>query len=129
LVDDGAFTADLFDQPEVGEALARQYDTRVASAFGCSAIGSCGYRVHSPAGTRSVVVDVDGVVEDEGEPLPGEVTDDIDQHDMYSVLDTLALLELDVEEGVESSTRCAVLRLAPKRGRRPGSKGTPNPAL
>ena len=122
LVDDGEMTADLFDNPEAGAALSARYVTRVVSAFGQTVAGGCGFRAHTPAGTRSVVVDHDGVVEDEGEPLPGEDTTDLDKHDMYSVLDTLGLLGLDFADGVESSTRCALVRLAPKGRKLPESQ-------
>jgi hypothetical protein len=120
LVDDGEMTADLFDNPEVGAALAARYATRVVCAFAHSVTGGCGYRVHTPAGTRSVVVDESGVVENEGEPLPGEDTADLDKHDMYSVLDVLGLVGLDVADGVEASVQCAALQLAPKRAKRSG---------
>ncbi len=118
LVDDGEFTADLFDNTEIGAALAVRYGTRVVCAFGHTVAGSCGYRVHTPAGTRSVVIDQEGVIENDGMPLPGEDTTDLDQHDMYSVLDILGLLGLDIVDGVESSTQCALVQLAPKRGKR-----------
>jgi hypothetical protein len=121
LIDEGALTCYLFDNPEVGPTLASRFGTRVVAAFAYCVMGSCGYRVHSAAGTRSVVVDQDGVVEDHGEPIPGEDTTDLHLHDMYSVLDILGLLGLDVEDGVESSTRCAVLQLAPKRVKKPKS--------
>jgi hypothetical protein len=118
LVDDWEVTAHLFDRPEVATGLAARYGTRVVGAFAHSVTGGCGYRVHTPAGSRAVVIDQDRVVEDAGEPLPGEDTTDLHQHDMYSVLDVLALLGLDVADGVEASTRCAIVRLAPRRGKR-----------
>lgn len=127
LVDDGEMTADVFDHPAAGAALAARYSTRVVSAFGHTVAGGCGFRVYTPAGARSVVVDQDGVVEDEGEPIPGEDTAHLAKHDMYSVLDTLGLLGLDLADGVESSTRCALVRLAPKRGRSPASQRLAEP--
>jgi hypothetical protein len=118
LADDGELTAELFDNPEMGATLASRYSTRVVGAFGFTVTGGCGFRVHSPTGTRSVLVDQHGVVENEGEPIPGEVSTDLDKHDMYSVLDILSLLGLDIADGVERSTQCALVMLAPKRKKR-----------
>lgn len=47
---------------------------------------------------------------------PARDTADLDQHEMYSVLDVLELVGLDVADGVEASARCAVLELAPRSG-------------
>src|SRR5262249_9802302 len=127
LVDDWEVTAHLFDHPEVAAALAARYGTRVVSAFAHSVTGGRGERDHGAAGTRSVVIDQNRVVEDAGEALPGEDTADLHKHDMYSVLDVLALLGLDVADGVEASRRCAVVQLAPKRGKRSASQGQAEP--
>jgi hypothetical protein len=118
LVDDWDVTADIFDRPEVGAALASRYHTRVVSAFGHSVIGECGFRVHTPGGTRSVLVTPEGVVEDEGEPIPGEEPVDPEEYNEHSVLGVLELLGLDIADGVESSTRCALLQLATRRSKR-----------
>ena len=118
LIDDHYVTAHLFDNPVIGATFAARYGTRFVSAFAYSVTGWCGYRVHTPTGTRSVMLDEFGIVENEGDPLPGEDTSDIDKHEMYSILDLLGTLGLDVGEGVEASTKCAVVRLAAKRIRR-----------
>jgi hypothetical protein len=118
LVDDWELTAYVFDHPRVGAGLALRYRTRVVSAFGHSVTGDCGFRVHWPGGARSVLVTPEGVAENEGGPVPGEEPVDANEYNEYSVLGTLALLGLDIVDGVESSTRCALLRLAKKRGKR-----------
>ena len=120
LVDDEVVSEYLFDNPTVGAALATRYGTRVVSAFAHSVAGICGYRVHTPTGSRSVVIN-NGIVEaDEGEPLPGEDTANLDKHWMWSVLDVLKLVGLDVADGVVASTRCVVVQLAPKRAEQAG---------
>ncbi|VTR96502.1 unnamed protein product [Gemmata massiliana] len=118
LMDDWNVTDYLFDHPEVCADLAKRYRVRVASAFAQSVSGGCGYRVHNRSGARarSVAVLQDEVLENLGKPLPGEDTSDLEQHDMFSVLDVLGLIGLDVADGVEASTRCAMLQLASKSG-------------
>jgi hypothetical protein len=118
LVDDWELTAYIFDHPEIGETLANQYRTRVVSAFGHSVTGECGYRVHTPGAIRSVLVTAEGVIEEEGEPIPGEDPIDPEEFSEDSVLASLELLGLDIADGVESSTRCALLQLTKKRGKR-----------
>jgi hypothetical protein len=115
LVDNWELTDYLFDHPEACAALARQYRTRVVSAYAQSVSGGCAYRVHNRRGarSRSVAVLQHEVLEDLGKPLPGEDTADLERHDMYSVLDVLGLIGLDVADDVEASPRCAVLQLAP----------------
>jgi hypothetical protein len=112
LVDDGSVTGRIFDEVDLGARLADKYATRVVSAYGSSVTGFCGFRVHMPGGIRSVLVDQDGLVEDEGEPIPGEEPVDPETFDEYSVLDTLELLGLDIADGVETSGRCALLQFA-----------------
>ena len=102
-------------------ALVSRYRTRVVSAFAHSVSGGCGYRVHTPQGVRSVVVLQHEVLEALGDPLPSEDTADLEGHEMYSVLDVLGLIGLDVADGVEASVRCAVLQLAPERAKRSAS--------
>jgi hypothetical protein len=118
LVDDWEVTAQIFDNPGIGEELATRYGTRVVSAFGHSVTGDCGFRVHTPSCTRAVLVTPEGVIEDEGEPIPGEDPVDPEEYNEDSVLAALELLGLDIADGVETSTRCALLRLAKKRGKR-----------
>jgi hypothetical protein len=117
LVDDWELTDYLFEHSEVCTALEARYHIRVASAYAQSVSGCCGYRVYQGRSVRSVVVYQDEVLENLGKPLPGEDTTDLEQHDMYSVLDVLGLIGLDIADGVENSVRCAVLQLAPKRGK------------
>ena len=112
LVDDGSVTGPIFDDVELGARLARRYATRVVSAYGSSVSGFCGYRVHTPGGLRSVLVGQERVVEDEGEPIPGEEPLDPDTFNEYSVPGTLELLGLDIADGVESSGRCALVQFA-----------------
>jgi hypothetical protein len=119
LVDDWGVTADLFDKPKLGAALAARYGTRVVAAFADDATGECGYRLYSPGSVRGVLVTPEGVAEDVGVPFPGEGPVDPEANDRESVLDTLWLLGVDAEDGFEASTRCAIVRLVPKRGRRP----------
>ncbi len=118
LVDDWEVTAHIFDNPEIGADLASRYGTRVVSAFGHCVTGDFGFRIHTPSDTRSVLVTQGGVIEDEGVPIPGEEPVDPEEYNEYSVLGTLELLGLDIADGVESSTSCALLQLAKKRGKR-----------
>jgi hypothetical protein len=120
LGDDSELTDYLFGHPKVCAALASRYRTRVVSAFAQSVSACCGYRVHTPRSVRSVAVLQNEVLEDLGDPLPGEDTDDLERHGMYSVLAVLGLIGLDVADGVEASVRCAVLQLAPQQ--RPSAK-------
>lgn len=115
LLDDWNLTNYLFDTPDVCAALAKRYRTRVVAAFGQSVSGSCGYRVHNRGGarSRSVAVLEGELIEDLGKPLPGEDVADLELHDTFSVLSVLNLIGLDVEEGVESAARSAVIRHAP----------------
>jgi hypothetical protein len=112
LVDDGSVTGLIFDDVDLGARLAGEYATRVVSAYGNSVSGCCGFRVHTPGGLRSVLVDQDRLVEDEGEPIPGEEPVDPETFNEYSVLDTLELLGLDIADGVESSRQCALVQFA-----------------
>lgn len=105
-------TVAVFDNPEVGEALVKRFGTRVVTACGHSVSGGCGFRIHSPAGTRSVIKTEEGVVENEGELLPGEEPIEGDAFGLLDVLDTLELLGLDIADGIENSNRCAMLRTA-----------------
>jgi hypothetical protein len=116
LVDDWNVTLQLFDHPEVCADLAKRYRVRVVSAFAQSVSGACGYRVHNGTGarSRSVAVLQDQVLEDLGKPLPGENAEHLEEHDVHSVLEVLGLIGLDLADGVEASTRCAVLRLETK---------------
>ena len=69
----------------------------------------------TPAGTIT-----GRIMDDQGEPLPGEDTANLDKHWMWSVLDVLKSVGLDVADGVVTSTRCAVVQLAPERAERAG---------
>ena len=113
LVDDGSVTGPIFADADLGARLADQYASRVVSAYGSSVSGFYGFRVHTPGGLRSVLVDHIGVAENEGEPIPGEKPVDPKTFNEYSVLDTLKLLGLDIADGVESANRCALLRCEP----------------
>ena len=119
LADEWGVTAELFDKPKLGAALAARFGTRVVAAFADDATGECGYRLYSPDGVRGVLVTPEGVAEDVGVPFHGEGPVDPEANDRESVLDILRRLGIDVEDGFEASTRCAVVRLAPKRGRGP----------
>jgi hypothetical protein len=117
LVDDGSVTGPIFDDVDLGSRLADEFATRVVSAYGSSVSGFCGFRVHIPGGgLRSVLVDQNGLVADEGEPIPGEEPVDPDTFNEYSVLDTLELLGLDIADGVESASRCALLQFTIEPG-------------
>jgi hypothetical protein len=104
-------TAAIFTDPALGAALAVRYSTRCVIAFYHSVTDAGGFWVHSPDGTRSVLVDQEGVVE-EGKSILGEEPYDLEEFNEYSVLGALELLGLDLLDGVEASTRCALLRLA-----------------
>lgn len=112
LADDSSVCGRIFDDVDLGSRLAHQYATRVVSAYGSSVSGFCGFRVHTPGGLRSVLVDQNRLVEDEGDPIPGEEPVDPETFNEYSVLDILELLGLDIADGVESSSRCALLQFA-----------------
>jgi hypothetical protein len=120
LVDKDEVTDYLCFHPAVCASLASRFRVRLVSAYASSVTGNCLYRVHNRGGARhrSVVVFQGEVVEDMGKRLPGEDADDLDRHGVLSVLDVLALIGLDIQDGVETSTACAVLRLAPERGKR-----------
>jgi hypothetical protein len=121
LVDDWELTDYLFENPKVCADLTARYRARLVSAFAQSVSGCCGYRLHNRGGarSRSVAVLQGEVLENLGKPLPGEDAANLEQHDMDSVLDVLGLIGLDIADGVEASTRCAVLRLSSKRDERP----------
>lgn len=113
LVDDGSVTGEIFEDLDfVAAALAEELSTRVVSAYGNSVSGMCGFRVHSPGATRAVLVADGGVVEDEGEPIPGEVPVVFDEYNEYSVLQALKLLGIDIAEGVERCSRSALIQFA-----------------
>jgi hypothetical protein len=107
LVDDWELTDYLFDHAEVCADLAARYRVRLVSAFAQSVSGGCGYRLHNRAGarSRSVAVLQGEVLEDMGKPVPGEDAANLELHDMYSVLEVLELIGLDIADGVEVSTR------------------------
>jgi hypothetical protein len=117
---DEDLTGYLFDHPKVCATLASRYRTRVVSAFAHSVSCACGYRVYAPRCVRSVAVLQHEVLEDLGDPLPGENTANVEDHGMYSVLAVLGLIGLDLADAVESSVRHAVLQLAPAQ--RPGTE-------
>ena len=114
LIDDWDLTSDLFDNPAIGTKIASLYKTRVVSAFGVSTTGDFGYRVHGPDGLRSVLINEQGTVLDEGEPMPGEDPIEPDDFSEESVLSVLDLLGIDIADGVELSTQCALVELSPK---------------
>lgn len=124
LMEDAGITTGLFDHPEVGAALAVRFGTRVVSAFGSSVNGSCGYRIHGPSGSRGVMIEEHRLTEESGEPFPGETTTDLQDRDMYSVLDELAKLGIDPSDGVGQSKKCALVQLAPVSRRTPKSRET-----
>jgi hypothetical protein len=114
LMDDWDLTAKIFDAPAAGAAIASTYSTRVVCALGHSVTGDFGFQVHMPGHSRSVLVTADGLLEDEGEPLPGEEPIDPDEFNENDVLNILDSLGVDIADGVETSSQSALLELSPK---------------
>jgi hypothetical protein len=112
LIDDGSVTGAVFDDVSLGEWLATRHATRVASAYGHSVSDVYGFRLHSANGTRAVLVQEEKVIENEGDPVPGEDPEDVAKHNEYSVMDVLGLWGIDIADGVESCSKSALLRFA-----------------
>jgi hypothetical protein len=110
LCDDGSVTGAVFDDVSLGEWLANRHATRVASAYSHSVSLFHGFRLHSATGTRAVLVQGRTVIENEGEPIPGEDPENVAHYNGYTVMDILGLWGIDIADGLESCTKSALLR-------------------
>jgi len=109
LCDDTTLTGAIFDSISLGESLAQKLRSRVVSALGDNTACAYGYRVYSFGGTRAVFVH-ETIEQNSGKPIPGEPEVSLDDYNEESVLELLQLLGIDIQDGVESSTKAAVIR-------------------
>jgi hypothetical protein len=109
LCDDTTLTGALFDNLSLGESLAKRLRSRVVSALGEDTACAYGYRIYADNCTRAVLVH-EKIEQNSGVPIPGEPEVTLDDYNEESVLEVLQLLGIDIHDGIEFSTKAAVVQ-------------------
>src|ERR1700722_8178127 len=101
--------SDLYFRPALGAALARELGTRVVSGYGYTVISSWGLRIHTPAGSRSFVVDQDEVLEHDLQPPFGDGRTEDVPFDLFRVQAILWELGIYTTGGIEKGHQYAAV--------------------
>jgi hypothetical protein len=101
----------IFEQVERSQLLARTLRTRVFATYTHSVACAYAYRLFDGEQMRSVWVG-DDRIEDLGPKIPGEPVVDEESYNDESLLDVMAILDLDICEGVEQAGHYILLTIA-----------------
>jgi hypothetical protein len=99
----------IFEDSQLGAALARRINGRVVAAIGEDTMCVYGFRVYSLQGTRAVLVSNRGCQE-MGDPMPGESRVDWAHANEEDVLLVLQSLGIDIEDGVAACREPVLLQ-------------------